>query len=78
MKNIRIFYLKICQFLVVKFSIYLNRHVFVMTLSNQYPQNMLFYGELDNFHFHVKTGTRFSLRDKRLFEISEVDITRVD
>ena len=29
-------------------------------------------------HFHVKTGTRFSLRDKRLFEISEVEITRVD
>ena len=30
MKNIRIFYLKIFLFLVVKFSIYLNRHVFVM------------------------------------------------
>ena len=29
-------------------------------------------------NFHVKTGTRFSLRDKRLFEISEVEITRVD
>ena len=28
--------------------------------------------------FHVKTGTRISLRDKRLFEISEVEITRVD
>ena len=26
----------------------------------------------------VKTGTRFSLRDKRLFEISEFDKTRVD
>ena len=26
----------------------------------------------------VKTGTRFSLRDKRLFEIREVEITRVD
>ena len=26
---------------------------------------------------HVKTGTRLSLRDKRLFEISEVEITRV-
>ena len=25
--------------------------------------------------FNVKTGTRFSLRDKRLFEISEVEIT---
>ena len=30
MKNIWIFYLKICQFLVVEFSIYLNRRVFVM------------------------------------------------
>ena len=30
MKNIKYFYLKIFIFLVVKFSIYLNRHVFVM------------------------------------------------
>ena len=30
MKNIRIFYLKNCHFLVVKFSVYLNRRVFVM------------------------------------------------
>ena len=30
MKNIRIFYLKIFIFLVVKFSVYLNRCVFVM------------------------------------------------
>ena len=28
--------------------------------------------------FHVKTGTRISLRDKWLFEIREVEITRVD
>ena len=34
MKNIRIFYLKICHFLVVKFSVYLNRRVFVMRLAN--------------------------------------------
>ena len=26
----------------------------------------------------VKTGARFSVRDNRLFEISEVEITRVD
>ena len=31
MKNIRIFYLEIFPFLVVKFSIYLNRRVFIMT-----------------------------------------------
>ena len=34
MKNIRIFYLKNCHFLVVKFSVYLNRRVFVMS-SNE-------------------------------------------
>ena len=28
--------------------------------------------------FHVKTGTRFSPPDKRLFEINEFKITRVD
>ena len=28
--------------------------------------------------FYVKTGIRFSLRDKRLFEITEIEITRVD
>ena len=28
--------------------------------------------------FYVKSGIRFSLRDKRLFEITEVEITRVD
>ena len=33
MKNIRVFYLKIFLFLVVKFSIYLNRRVFVMSIS---------------------------------------------
>ena len=31
MKNIRIFCLKNCHFLVVKFSVYLNRRVFVMS-----------------------------------------------
>ena len=28
--------------------------------------------------FYVKTGIRLSLRDKWLFEIAEVEITRVD
>ena len=28
--------------------------------------------------FYVKTGIRFSLRDKWLFEITEVEIMRVD
>ena len=30
MKNIRIFYLKNCHCLVVKFSVFLNRRIFVM------------------------------------------------
>ena len=34
MKNIRIFYLKNCHFLMVKFSVYLNRRVFVMNVSS--------------------------------------------
>ena len=34
MKNIRIFYLKISIFLVVKFSVYLNRRVFVMSVNS--------------------------------------------
>ena len=36
---------------------------------------IFFYLLLD---FHVLAGTRFSLRDKRLFEISKVEITRVN
>ena len=28
--------------------------------------------------FHVKIGTRFSLQDRRLFEIREVEIMRVN
>ena len=42
---------------------------------SSFPQYFACYLFLD---FHVKTGTIFSLRDKRLFEISEVEITRVD
>ena len=36
---------------------------------------ILYYLMLD---FYVKTRIRFSLRDKRLFEITEVEITRDD
>ena len=36
MKNIRIFYLKNCHFLVVKFSVYLNRRVFVMVSKRKF------------------------------------------
>ena len=34
MENIRTFYLKISIFLVVKFSVYLNRSVFVMQVGD--------------------------------------------
>ena len=34
MKNIRVLYLKIFSFLEVKFSVYLNRHSFVMLKFN--------------------------------------------
>ena len=41
-----------------------------------HPLSTIFYYQMLNFY--VKTGIRFSLRDKRLFEITEVEITRVD
>ena len=37
------------------------------------PLSIIFYDLM--LHFYVKTGIRFSLRDKRLFEITEVEIT---
>ena len=40
------------------------------------PLSTIFYYLM--LDFYVKTGIRFSLRVKRLFEITEVEITRVD
>ena len=40
------------------------------------PLSTIFYNLV--LDFYGKTGIRFSLRDKRLFEITEVEITRVD
>ena len=40
------------------------------------PLSTIFYHLM--LDFNVKTGIRFFLRDKRLFEITEVEITRVD
>ena len=37
MKNIRVFHLKIFSFLEMKFSIYLNRRVFVMVAHSDAP-----------------------------------------
>ena len=41
--------------------------------SSSFPHYFVLLSE-----FHVKTGTRFSLRDKRYFEISEFEITRFE
>ena len=46
----------------------------MMSNFSSYPQ-CFFYLLID---FHVKTGTRFSPPDKRIFEITEFEITRVD
>ena len=40
------------------------------------PLSTIFYYLM--LDFYVKIGIRFSFRDKRLFEITEVEITRVD
>ena len=40
------------------------------------PLSAIFYYLM--LDLYVKTGIRFSLQDKRLFEITEVEITRVD
>ena len=48
-----------------------------IALEEQFlPLSTIFYDLM--LDFYVKTGIRFSLRDKRLFEITEVEITRVD
>ena len=51
MKNIRFFYLKIFIFLVVKFSVYLNWHVFVMSSSPDLNGLILFHISLKMFFF---------------------------
>ena len=48
----------------------------VVEKKRNFPFSTIFYYPL--LDFHVNTGTAFSLRDKRLFEISEVEITRID
>ena len=52
MKNIRIFYLKIFLFLVVKFSIYLNRHVFVI-LRDDITETCLYNFDPLKPHFYI-------------------------
>ena len=47
MKNIRLFYLKIFIFFVVKFSVYLNRRVFVMSFVGRTCQKVHFFSSYD-------------------------------
>ena len=58
MKNIRIFYLKSFLFLVVKFSIYLNRRVFVMK-NNKPPHD-------ENNKMEVRPATQISLEIRKI------------
>ena len=51
MKNIRIFYLKIFIFFVVKFSVYLNRRVFVMRIYTKvFVQTLTITNLTDNYY----------------------------
>ena len=52
MKNIRFFYLKNCHFLMVKFSIYLNRRVFVM-FPDKYGTNIQTFHSRENIFVDV-------------------------
>ena len=49
MKNSRIFYLKTFSFLVVKFSIYLNRRVFVMSYAEVFHLSTAYVSEQHGF-----------------------------
>ena len=60
MKNIRIFRLKIFHFLVVKFSIYLNRHVFLMLFGDErlsLESNTMLFRAVQNY---IKSTKRFA------------------
>ena len=48
----------------------------LLNMSNFFSYPQIFCYLL--FDFQVKTGTKISPRDKRLFEITEVEITRAD
>ena len=60
MKNIRIFCLKNCHFLVVKFSVYLNRRVFVMTYSGELTDCFLPVAEIE-FLLYITFGFLLNL-----------------
>ena len=59
MKNIRLFYLKIFSFWKSKFSVYLNRHVFVMGLkyltlvSSEYILHSISFDSNEHTHTHM-------------------------
>ena len=53
MKNIRFFLSEMFQFLEVKFSIYLNRRVFVMSLSLFVPHLIYFFCATDKLCYLI-------------------------
>ena len=62
MKNIRIFLSKNFPFLVVKFSIYLNRHVYIMITRNHNCKVLHFMSYAKTFCFVLELFMNFSLR----------------
>ena len=56
MRNIRFFLSENFQFLVVQFSVYLNRHVFVMDISRNGLTKRIIIQPMDVHSRHVKFG----------------------
>ena len=70
MKNIRIFCLKIFIFLVVKFSVYLNRHVCAMSCrkSTRIVARKLFLNLLITYRRHSDLVSKFNVGLKSLLQ----------
>ena len=65
MKNIRVFYLKIFKFLDMKFSIYLNRHVFIMDKKDS------------GLMVQIKLGNRYTFRGGGSFSEDEAACIKI-
>ena len=73
MKNIRLFYLKIYIFLVVKFSVYLNRLVFVLIIPGG-----RFFLTLCKVHFQFKGNMIYFIFIISLADIIMISANSVD
>ena len=82
MKNIRIFYLKNCHFLVVKFSVYLNRRVFVMRSSSK--QNITYkaycnvYLLCTHWNSDCQDPSTKEMKGDKIVQLGSNDISRVE